>query len=54
MQHTFWGGMNLQSLHTAMVNLLFIVGEFSEDKLVIHGTSVNPVGQTRSPLKWAN
>lgn len=45
MEHTFCGGMNQQSLHTVMVNLLFIVGEFSEGKLLIHVTSVNPVGQ---------
>lgn len=45
MQHTFCGAMNLQSLQTGMVNLLLIVGEFSEDKLLIHGSSVNPAGQ---------
>lgn len=54
MQHTFCGGMNLQSLHAVMVNLLFIVGEFSEDKLLIRGTFVNPVGQQEALRGWAN
>lgn len=54
MEHTFCGGMNQQSLHTVMVNLLFIVGEFSEGKLLIHVTSVNPVGQQEALWSWAN